>query len=77
MEVVRRLQDGSVSYTARSAGFGRRAAWLHTHTDGTLARALRGMQEHYARTAATYLSHVSDMEQGRRSSVVSGGRPKP
>ena len=30
-----------------------------------LARALRGLQEHYERTAATYRSHAAAMQQGR------------
>ena len=66
LEVERRERDdGSVTYTARSAGYGLRARWLHTNTDGTLARALRGLQEHYERTAATYRSHAAALQTGR------------
>ena len=65
LEVVRREVDGSVTHTARSSGYGLRARWLHSHTDGTLARALRGLQEHYEMTAATYRSHASALQTGR------------
>ena len=65
LEVERRECDGNVTYTARSAGYGLRARWLHTHTDGTLARVLRGLQEHYERTAATYRSHAAALQTGR------------
>ena len=42
-----------------------RAPWLHENTDGTLARALRGLQDHYEGTAATYRSHAEAMKLGR------------
>ncbi len=66
LEVTRREDHGGeVTYTARSSGYGRRAPWLHTHTDGTLARALRGLQDHYEAMANTYLSHASALKSGR------------
>ena len=65
LEVTRSERHGRVEYTVRSAGYGLRARWLHTHTDGTLARALRGLQEHYERTAATYRSHAAALQTGR------------
>lgn len=63
--VSRRERDKSVEYEAKSAGFGTRAPWLHTNVDGTLARALRGLQQHYENKAATYRSHASALQTGR------------
>jgi hypothetical protein len=66
--VIRReSDDGAVSYEAKSAGYGLRACWLHTHTDGTLARALRGLQDHYEYTANTYRGHAAALKLGRQA----------
>ncbi|MGO3563692.1 hypothetical protein [Pseudomonas helleri] len=65
LRVERKEIDGSVSYTAKSAGYGTRAPWLHTTSDGTLARALRSLQEHYENQARKYQSHASDLRVGR------------
>lgn len=65
LRVERREADGVVKYTARSAGYGRRAPWLHTATDGTLARALRSLQQHYERTASQYSTHAGALRVGR------------
>lgn len=65
LRVERREADGAVKYTVRSAGYGRRAPWLHTASDGTLARALRSLQQHYERTAMHYSSHASALQVGR------------
>lgn len=67
LEVVRTERNGSVSYMARSAGCGTRAKWLHSNTDGTLARALRGLQDHYQRVSNTYRSHAAALEVGRQA----------
>lgn len=65
LRVERREQDGKIRYTAKSAGYGLRARWLHTNEDGTLARALRGLQDHYESTANTYHSHAEYLKAGR------------
>jgi len=65
LNVARRERDGNVRYTAKSAGFGLRARWLHTTEDGTLARALRRLQDHYEATANTYRSHAEQLKAGR------------
>ena len=67
LEVTRREDNGHVTYSAKSSGYGRRARWLHEHTDGTLARALRGLQDHYECTAATYGSHAASLRSGRET----------
>lgn len=74
LNVERREQDGKVRYEAKSAGFGLRAKWLHVNEDGTLARALRGLQEHYESMAATYANHANALQHGRVRVV---GEKKP
>lgn len=68
--VIRRDKDGDVSFEAKSAGYGLRAKWLHTHTDGTLARALRGLQDHYEAVSNTYRSHAAALSKGRKSTLI-------
>lgn len=65
LRVERREQDGNIRYEAKSAGYGLRAKWLHQHNDGTLARALRGLQDHYEAAANTYRSHAENLKAGR------------
>lgn len=75
MEIERRVQGGEVIYSvkSRSAGHGRRAVWLHTQTDATLARALRGLQKHYEFKGVACRGHLVDMQQGRKPPVVYSG----
>jgi len=71
LEVERRENyagSGFPCYTVRSAGFGRKAPFLGENGDITLLRALRGLQEHYQKTAATYRAHAHALETGRSSS---------
>lgn len=65
LEVIRREDSGHVIYTAKSSGYGTRARWLHENQDGTLARALRGLQDSYERTAAIHTSHATALRIGR------------
>lgn len=71
-----RLSTLEVSYTSndhgdwfdvRSSGYGLRAPWLGKAGDKTLARALRGLQDYYQRTAATYHGHARALEIGRKA----------
>lgn len=73
LDVTRRERDDCVTYTARSAGYGLRAKWLHTQTSGTLARSLRHLQEHYEHTQAAYGSHAKAMQRGRKAETKEGG----
>jgi len=66
VSIVRRDKDGVVTFEAKSAGFGTRAKWLHTHIDGTLARALRGLQDHYEHMANTYGGHARALQNARK-----------
>ncbi|QEE24544.1 hypothetical protein CS053_08540 [Rhodanobacter glycinis] len=65
LRVSRRERDGKIAYEAKSAGFGLRAKWLHTNADGTLARALRGLQNHYETQANSYRAHAEYLKEGR------------
>ncbi|CDQ10686.1 conserved protein of unknown function [Acidithiobacillus ferrivorans] len=64
--VTRRETEGTVRYEAKSAGFGLRAKWLHSAEDRSLARALRGLQDHYEHMANTYRAHAEHLKVGRR-----------
>lgn len=68
--VRRNERESGIEYTVRSAGFGLRAPWLHKHSDGTLARALRGLQDYYEREAQKYKIHADDLRAGR---IAEGG----
>lgn len=67
LQVIRTEKDGRISYTAKSAGYGTRARWLHENSDTTLARTLRGLQQHYEMVANTYRSHAARLEDGRKA----------
>ena len=69
LEVIRREKNCMVYYDVRSAGFGKKASWLATNSDTTLARALRGLQVHYENNAHIYSKHARDLEAGRKSVV--------
>ncbi|TIX28855.1 hypothetical protein [Mesorhizobium sp.] len=68
LSVARTDRDGEVTYTAKSAGFGMRAKWLHTHADRTLARSLRGLQDYYQEMASTYGGHAKALNAARTAS---------
>lgn len=68
LSVERRERESKVCYEVKSAGFGARAKWLHTYQDGTLARALRGLQQHYELVAAEYSNHARALQYGRGTS---------
>ncbi|PWJ81512.1 hypothetical protein C7441_11044 [Pseudaminobacter salicylatoxidans] len=53
-------------YTVKSAGFGLRAPFLGAYEDGTLARALRGLQKHYEHMAGTYAGHARALQSARQ-----------
>ncbi len=57
---------GSAKYRVRSAGHGLKARWLGEFCDTTLARALRGLQQHYQGESNTYRAAAAAMEKGRK-----------
>ena len=68
LQVTRRrdLLNSAVRYEVKSAGFGKRAPWLYTSEDGTLARALRNLQSHYESHASIYRGHAGALQNGRK-----------
>lgn len=62
--------DGTAEYEAKSSGRGTHAPWLHSNKDITLARALRGLQDHYQHMAGIYYAHAEALKIGR---AVKGG----
>ncbi|MEY2335717.1 hypothetical protein [Acidithiobacillus ferrianus] len=68
LSIIRREQEGTVKYEAKSAGFGLRAKWLHSAEDRSLARVLRGLQDYYEHMANTYGAHAEHLKVGRRRS---------
>lgn len=74
LEVKRIELNGKVTYVARSAGHGTRARWMYESADGTLARALRGLQQHYEDMANTYRSLAARLQTGRAVATGQEGR---
>lgn len=68
LSVVRREKEARVEYEVKTAGFGKRAPWLETRTDVTLASALRRLQDHYETVAQTYGSHAGYLQGARKKS---------
>lgn len=66
LSVVRTEREGEeVRYQVKSSGYGLRAPWLGESEDGTLARALRGLQNHYEERLRTYRVHAQALQQAR------------
>lgn len=66
LQVTRIEGDGwGLSYEAKSASHGTKSPWVHTNRDRTLARALRGLRDHYTAMANTYSSLAARLQAGR------------
>lgn len=65
LQVTRRVTDEGIGYEVKSAGYGKRAPWLHTAGALTLAKALRHLQDHYETMARLYSGHASDLQVAR------------
>ena len=63
--ITRTERYGAVEYNVRSRGFGTKTPWLSDYTDGTLRRALRGLQNFYEAMAYKYTSHADAIRCGR------------
>jgi len=74
LEVIYRKKDGKVEYEVKSSGFGVKAPWGHECTRETLARALRGLQDHYENQSCHYGRLASDLEAGRKKSEDINGK---
>lgn len=66
LQVVRSEIGGNPWYTAKFAGHGTHAKWVHESSDVTLVRAIRGLQQHCEQMANTYHSHAAKLRAGRR-----------
>ena len=66
LQITKRKRNDTVEYEAKSAGFGLNAPWLSKYIDQTLARALRGLQDHYDNMTANYSRHAGDLRTGRK-----------
>ena len=66
LAIVRTEKDDSVTYEAQSAGYGTKSPWLASYVDGTLARALRGLQDHYEAMQSKYCAAASYLENARK-----------
>ena len=64
--IVRWEKNGEIRYEVKSAGFGKSAPWLAEYIDRTLARALRGLQDHYEAVARSYGSHAFALKGARK-----------
>lgn len=53
-------------YKVMSAGYGAKSPWKGEFGERTLARALRGLQEHYERQSNSYRALACQLENGRR-----------
>ena len=62
---VTRREHASVRYEVKSAGYGLRAEWLYSTEDGTLARALRNLQNYYEHMANNYNAQAAALKIGR------------
>lgn len=70
LEVRCTRKGGQDWYTARSSGFGLRARWLAENGDVTLARALRGLQDHYRNKAALYGGQERALQNARTAALA-------
>lgn len=66
LEIVWRKNKDKVVYEARSSGYGTRAKWLYECEDITLARVLRGLQDHYEYMVSQYHNHADALIVGRK-----------
>lgn len=54
ISVERMERDSRVAYCVTSYGYGARSSMIGMYEDGTLARAVRGLQDKYGREAEKY-----------------------
>lgn len=69
--------SGHPRYEAKSAGYGTKSPWMHTASGRTLAQALRSLQDHYEKQAASFNRLASDLRTGRATSTTSTQGEQP
>ncbi|WP_180897155.1 hypothetical protein [Martelella soudanensis] len=67
LQVIRRESDERVEYQATSAGYGTKARWRGCSRDKTLARSLRGLEQHYDRQSFEFHHLAARLNAGRRA----------
>ena len=70
LSVVRREKNGIADYAVKSSGFGKRAPFLIEVRAGTLARALRNLQNHYESYATMYANHANALQTARTHGIT-------
>jgi len=71
LQVVWRERNGVPEYEVKSSGYGKKTPWLSEATRGTLAQALRALQDHYQDKASTYGCQARTLQSARMSKVKS------
>jgi hypothetical protein len=68
MKVTRReTPHDTADYEVMYAGSGTKSPWLSSAKNGTLARALRHLQEFFEGMARTYAGAANDMQKARKA----------
>jgi len=65
LNVIRTEREDFAWYEVKSMGHGTRGPWGQTIGDRTLARALRGLQDHYERRANNFRALAASLQNGR------------
>lgn len=73
LQVIYQIRNETGWFEVAYSGYGVRAPWLGKNADATLARALRGLQDHFEHKANRYIGAAGDMARGRitRSNLMS------
>jgi len=66
--------DAPPYYEAKSAGYGKKAWWLHASIGYTLAKALRNLQNYYEGESNKYREHAEALQRGR---LDANGKQEP
>mgnify|MGYP007066218193 FL=1 len=71
---IERREINGIEYIAKIAGYGTHSDWISTNTDRTLARALRGLQNHCETMAREYGNTASTLQDARKKPDKYGSR---
>jgi hypothetical protein len=77
LQAVRREQKGAVWYEVKYSGFGKKTPWLSASEAGTLAQALRRLQEFYEAMARTYAGAAGGLQRARKKEPVNSQEEVP
>lgn len=65
--ILREVDGGTKTYTAKSSGYGVKTPWKSESTGATLAQAFRRLQEHYEREAQVNNSLALALQGARKA----------